>query len=70
MALWNKTLRKIEKGKSLQLKDFVGFMSIHPVTAKRCTCPMYGTYAMCASVFLWHNVKVPGFKVPTQYLWD
>ena len=67
MASWNKTLRKIEKGKLLQWNDFVAFMSIHRVNAARCTCPTYGTYAMCEGALLWRIVKVPGFKVPTQY---
>ena len=67
VASWNKTLRKIEKGKSVQWNDFVAFMSIHRVNAERCTCPTYGTYAICEGVLLWHIVKVPGFKVPTQY---
>ena len=65
-ASW-KTLQKIEKGKSVQWNNFVAFMSIHRVNAERCTYPTYGTYAMCEGVLLWHIVKVPGFKVPTQY---
>ena len=70
VASWNKTLRKIEKGKWVQWNDFVAFMSIHRVNAERCTCPTYRTYAMCGGVLLSHIVKVPGFKVPTQYSWE
>ena len=50
--------------------DFVAFMSIHRANAERCTCPTYGTYAMCEAVLLWHIVKALGFKVPTQYSWE
>ena len=54
VASWNKMLQKIEKGKSLQGKDF---MSIHRLNAECCTCPMYGVYAMCEGVLLWHMVN-------------
>ena len=70
LTSWNNTLRKLEKGKLLLLKDFVAFMSIHRVNVERCTCPTYGTYVMCEGILLWHIVKVPRFKVPTQYSWE
>ena len=70
VALWNKTLRTVEKGKWLQWNDFVVFMSIHQVDAERCTSQTYGIYAMCEGAPLSHIVKVPCFKVPGQHSWE
>ena len=46
---------------------YVDFLSLHRVTAKRCTYPAYSAYAMCEGVLLWQNLKLSGLKVPTQY---
>ena len=66
VAEWKATLRKIEEVTWITWEVFVAFLCIHRVTADRCTCANYCTFAMCEGVLLWLLAKEPNFKVPSQ----